>query len=99
MLCGLSLVAGSGDYPLVEAQKLCYMGLVALRHVGSSQIRDQTRVSCADRQILHHAAAREAPLHFLIYVLIEMQLIYNIVLISGTQQRDSIIPMYIFISF
>ena len=99
LLCRLSLVAGSGDYSLVEAQELCYMGLVALRHVGSSWIRDQTRVSCSDRQILHHWAAREAPLHFLSYFLIEMQLIYNIVLVSGTQQRNSIISMYIFISF
>ena len=27
---------------------------VALRHVGSSQIRDQTRVSCIGRQIPYH---------------------------------------------
>ena len=43
LLCGLSLVVGSGGYSLVEAQELCYTGLVALRHVGSSRIRDQTR--------------------------------------------------------
>ena len=30
------------------------MGLIALHHVGSSQIRDQTQVSCVDRQILYH---------------------------------------------
>ena len=29
------------------------VSLVALRHVGSSQIRDQTRVSCIGRQILY----------------------------------------------
>ena len=61
LLCRLSLIAGSGDYSLAEAQKLCHTGLVAPRHVGSSQIRDRTWVSCADRQILHHWAAREAP--------------------------------------
>ena len=54
LLCRLSLVAGSGDYSLAAAQKLCHTGLVAPRHVGSSRIRDRTRVSCADRQILHH---------------------------------------------
>ena len=36
------------------------MGLVALRHVGSSQTGDQTCVSCTGRQILYHWATREA---------------------------------------
>ena len=36
------------------------MGLVALQHVGSSQTRDQTRVSCISRQILYHWATWEA---------------------------------------
>ena len=36
------------------------MGLVALWHVGSSWIRDQTHVSCIGSQILYHWAAREA---------------------------------------
>ena len=41
------------------------MGLVALRHVGSSWIRDQTSVSCIGRQILYHWITREAPtFHF-----------------------------------
>ena len=36
--------------------------LVALWHVGSSQTRDQMRVSCTTgRQILYHEATREAP--------------------------------------
>ena len=30
------------------------MGLVALRHVGSSRTRDSTSVPCIDRQILNH---------------------------------------------
>ena len=37
------------------------MGLVALRHVGSSQIRDPICVSCFGRQILYHWTTREAP--------------------------------------
>ena len=36
------------------------MGLVAPRHVGSSQTRAQTRVACISRQILNHCATREA---------------------------------------
>ena len=36
------------------------MGLVALKHVGSSQIRDRTRVPCIGRQILNHWATRES---------------------------------------
>ena len=37
------------------------MGLVAPRHVGSSQTRARTRIPCIGRQILNHCAAREAP--------------------------------------
>ena len=37
------------------------MGLVALRHVGSSWIRDQTHVCCISRQILYHLATKENP--------------------------------------
>ena len=36
-------------------------GPAALRHVGSSQTRAQTRVPCVGRQILNHCATREAP--------------------------------------
>ena len=36
------------------------LGLVALRHVGSSQTRARTRVPCIGRQILNHCATREA---------------------------------------
>ena len=44
--------AGSG----AQAQQLWLTGLVALRHVGSSQTRDQTHVPCIGRQILNHCA-------------------------------------------
>ena len=36
-------------------------GLVAPRHVGSSQTRARTRVPCIGRQILNHCATREDP--------------------------------------
>ena len=36
------------------------MGLVAPRHVGSSQTRARTRVPCIGRQSLNHYATREA---------------------------------------
>ena len=35
-------------------------GLVAPRHVGSSQTRARTRVPCIGRQTLNHCATREA---------------------------------------
>ena len=37
------------------------MGLVAPRHVGSSQTRARTRVPCIGRRILNHCTTREAP--------------------------------------
>ena len=40
------------------------MGLAAPRHVGSSQSRDQNRVSCIGRWILYHWATREAQVLF-----------------------------------
>ena len=39
---------------------MCHTGLVAPRHVGSSQTRAQTRVSCTGRWILNRCATREA---------------------------------------
>ena len=45
-------------------------GLVAPRHVGSSQTRARTRVPCIGRQTLNHCATREAPISsFLNYYL------------------------------
>ena len=43
-------------------------GLVAPRHVGSSQTRARTRVPCIGRQTLNHCATREA-LYVLFYML------------------------------
>ena len=48
--------------PDAQAQQLWLTGLVAPRHVGSSQTRARTRVPCIGRQILHHCATREAPI-------------------------------------
>ena len=52
------------------------MGLVALRHVGSSQTRAQTRVPCIGGQTLNHCATREAPLRLffkLFFFLLNLQ--------------------------
>ena len=43
-----------------QAQQLWLTGLVAPRHVGSSQTRARTRVPCIGRQTLNHCATREA---------------------------------------
>ena len=73
---GLSPVVASGGHsssrcagfsrcgaqaPDVQAQQLWLTGLVAPRHVGSSQTRARTRVPCIGRQILNHCANGEAP--------------------------------------
>ena len=44
-------------------------GLVAPRHVGSSQTRARTRVPCIGRQTLNHCATREAPTYILFQIL------------------------------
>ena len=44
-----------------QAQQLWRTGLVAPRHVGSSQTRARTRVLCVGRRILDHCATREVP--------------------------------------
>ena len=44
----------------VQAQQLWRMGLVALRHVGSSWTRARTHVPYIGRWILNHCASREA---------------------------------------
>ena len=42
-----------------QAQQLWCTGLVAPRHVGSSQTRDRTHVRCIGRRILNHCATTE----------------------------------------
>ena len=55
---GLSCFGAQAPDP--QAQQLWLTGLVALRHVGSSQTRARTRVPFISRQILNHCATREA---------------------------------------
>ena len=50
--------------PDAQAQYLWLTGLVALRHVGSSQTRARTLVPCIGRRILNHCATREAPQYY-----------------------------------
>ena len=45
------------------------MGLVALRHVGSSRTRARTRVPCIGGRILNHCTTREV-LEFIFLVII-----------------------------
>ena len=47
--------------PDAQPQQLWHTGLVAPRHVGSSQTRARTCVPCIGRQILNHCATRETP--------------------------------------
>ena len=47
--------------PDAQARQLWLTGLVAPRHVGSSQTRARTHVPCIGRRILNHCATREAP--------------------------------------
>ena len=61
--------------PDAQAQQLWLTGLVAPRHVGSSQTRAQTCVHCISRQILNHCATREA--RYLIVVLICISLMIS----------------------
>ena len=59
-----SLVAGTalGSRALEHRLSSCGgTGLVAPRHVGSSQTRARTRVLCLGRRILNHCATRETP--------------------------------------
>ena len=59
--------------PDAQAQQLWLTGLVAPRHVGSSQTRARTHVPCIGRQTLNHCATREAQsLYLLIWQLIAL---------------------------
>ena len=75
-VCGLSLVAMRGGYSslwcavfslwwllLLQSMGSSCVGLVAPRHMGSSQTGDRTRVPCIGRRILNHCTTREVPRH------------------------------------
>ena len=53
-----------------QVQKSWCTGLVALRHVDSSQTRDRTCVLCISRWILIHRTTREVPLLLFVRTLI-----------------------------
>ena len=55
-----SLVADGAQAPDAQAQQLWLTGLAAPRHVGSSQTRARTRVTCIGRKVLNHCATRKA---------------------------------------
>ena len=83
----------------VQAQQLWHTGLVAPWLVGSSQTRARTYVPCIGRRILNHCATREVPqvlyLSLFYIIFIGVQLIYNVVLVSGVQQSESAIHIHI----
>ena len=64
LCCCVRAFSSCGEQGLLIAcglQQLWRTGLVAPRHVGSSQTRARTRVPCIGRQIPNHCATREAP--------------------------------------
>ena len=58
--CGARTLVVAHGFQSTWAQQLWYPGLAAPQHVGSSQTRDQTHVSCIGRRILIHCTTREA---------------------------------------
>ena len=60
-VCGLPVVLGKPPHISCVDHRLQRAGLVAMRHVGSSQSRDQTCVPCIGRWILNHWTTRETP--------------------------------------
>ena len=64
--CGVQQLWGKGSIVVAprlktQAQSWWYTGLVALRQLGSPQIRDGIRACCISRWILYHWATKEAP--------------------------------------
>ena len=88
--------------PDAQAQYLWLTGLVAPRHVGSSQTGARTRVPCIGRQILNHCATREAlkcrflyPTFYMTFqteVLILSLATYYFVTFPDAANDDSILP-------
>ena len=74
--------------PDAQAQQLWLTGLVAPRHVGSSQTRARTHVPCTGRQIPNHCTTREAPVFNFIMVM-NFQMLKSI-----SYQQSSIFKHY-----
>ena len=68
MACGpltaAAFLVGSVGSTASGLQSWWHVGLVALRHVGSSWARDRTCVPCIARCIVNHWTTREAPIFF-----------------------------------
>ena len=62
---GASLWLQSAGFAVRWLLLLRSTGLVALQHVRSSKIGEQTHVSCTGRRVLTHCATREVPFVFL----------------------------------
>ena len=58
---GLGLWGTQSSSCSTQPRELWLLDLVALSHVGSSRIKDGTRVPCIGRQILYCPTPREAP--------------------------------------
>ena len=82
----------------VQAQQLWRTGLVAPRHVGSSQTRARTRVPCAGRQILSTAPPGKSPLASLVRGACPSFILGHWPLISSPIP-DLLSPVSVFLSF
>ena len=72
------------------AQLLWLMGLVAPRHVESSQTRNWTHVPCIGRQILIHCATREVlPINFYVHIKIKLRVLNW----TAKKKKNSILPV------
>ena len=84
--------------PDAQAQQLWPTGPAAPWHVGSSQTRARTRVSCISRQILNHCATREALSIIKISEITHLALLKGRILqlkITGLNNTDIVIQDYI----
>ena len=72
--------------------------LVAPQHMGSSQIRDRTHVSCIGRWILYHWATREAPV-LSILTQDNLSVMLQRVKLRWTLQRHFLMPNVCFDAF
>ena len=68
-----------------------FMDLVAPQHVGSSQTRDRTHVSCIGRHILYHWATREA----FEFIFKGRIIVNNVVFVSAVQHLESTIIIHL----
>ena len=77
-----------------------HVGLVAPRHVGSSQTRDRTRVPCIGRWILNHCATREALNHYFVFQILPLLHSFSFLRLELSQTcRVSYFILYLYLSF